>query len=315
VVIESTPSFAGATRLFDAAGEATRDSAEVGYTEIAFGTRVTVRREGLGFVRVAWAPGAVLVSGYEKDARRVSDPWSDLQIGVGVEVLGPESRILETRRLVATLGLAVTVPPWRPDYAEQSEAQKAGELYIADNQGLHAWAFGAESVGAWSVPIELTQNDEWRLLWSTTWDRYLPMPYEASGLEAYRRKALRAALAEASGVATHGKIDYRNRIGGAVGGATAWRLGDFVLGGSAGVSGWTRQAPAVDGTVVEDTGAAALAVGVVLDAAYELFSRGALGLRVGGAVSVVGKNSPEEARTWVSAYLRLGPEPAVTSIF
>jgi hypothetical protein len=319
LVIESTPNFAGATEFYDAAGEATRDNPDVGYNEIGFGARLTARREGLGYVRVAWTPGwipgAVLFSGYEKDAKRVSDPWSDVHLAVGVELIGSESSFLESRALYAALGPTVTIPPGRPDYAEQSEAQEAGELYIAHNQGLKAWALGLESTGSWNVPFALSEADDWRLLWKAAWDRYLPMPYEASSLEAYRRNELRGALGDAAGVGPHEKIDYRNRLSGTVGAATTWRLGSFLLGGGANLRGWVRQAPAVDGTVVTNTGAAGLAAGVALDAAYELFPGGALGLRFGGSVSVAGRNTPQEVRAWTSAYLRLGAEPASTSIY
>lgn len=310
LLIEWVPSFAGAARYYDAAGEPTRSVPEVGYNEIGFGSRLTARWAGVGYARLQWDPGwiprAVLFSGYEKDAKRVSDPWSDLEVAVGVEIAGPVSRVLESERLVALFGPTLTIPFPRPDYAVQAEKQEAGELYIGSNHDLHAWALGVEGALRWTLPVALSEHDEWQLRGRAGWERYLPMPYEESGLEAYRRNEVRTALAEASGTTPHERIDYRNRVSGALGGSTAWRLGSFRLQGSAGVHGWFRQAPGVDGTIVADTEVAALGASLVLDASYELFPRGVLGLSVGGSLPVAGKNSPAEARAWLGTYLRLG---------
>ena len=311
VSIEIPSAVHNAPVAYDSTWRRTAEPNDVGYSEVAFGAELTMWWNGIGWIGAEWVPGAVLFSGYEEDLNRLSDAWADVEVEVGAELVGAEALLLEHSRLTVTTGPRAVIRTVRPDYGLESERQENGQTYVAANQDLHAWAVGLHGRGQWRETLGPTNRlivpVAWRVGGRLTWDRFLPMPYDATGLEAYRRNEVRRAVGDAVDVAPFQNMDYRSRFAGSVAGGAEWRFGSVTLEGELGLSGCWRRAPRIDDLApVADTDVATLRAEGGLGVDVVLGDHFSLGAELGGRLAVVGKNSPAESAVWLSVVTRVG---------
>ncbi len=289
----------------------TDEPANVGYSEVGFGAEVGVWWNGIGWLNAEWLPGAVLFSGYQDDLKRLSDPWADVEVEVGADVVGRDALVVDHDQLTVSAGPRAVIPTARPDYAQESADQESGETYIADNQDLHAWALGLHGGAQWREEPEPGERvlvpAAWRVGGGVAWDRFLPMPYDATGLEAYRRNEVRRAVGDAVEAEPFESIDYRSRFAAGVTGGAEWRFGAVTLDGELGLAGSWRRAPRVDDLApVAGTDVATVHADGGLGVDVALGDRFSLGAELGGRLALVGKNSPAESAVWLSVVTRVG---------
>ncbi len=311
VSIEIPSALHHASVAYDSTWQRTADPADVGYSEVAFGAELVMCWKGIGWIGAEWLPGAVLFSGYEDDLNRLSDAWADVEVEVGSALVGRNGLLGDHSRLTVDAGPRAVIRTARPDYGLESERQENGQTYVAANQDLHAWAVGAHGRGQWRE--ELGASDRlivpaaWRVGGRLAWDRFLPMPYDATGLEAYRRNEVRRAVGDAVDVEPFQTVDYRSRFGGSVAGGAEWRFGAVTLDGELGLSGSWRRAPRIDDlSPVADTDVATLHAESGLGVDVALGDHFSVGAELGGRLALVGKNSPAESAVWLSVVTRVG---------
>jgi len=296
--------------VFSSGGERLQEAAPGPYSELGFGTVVEARVAGIGLIRGLWRPGAVLYSGYAQDTTRVSDPWSDVRLELGAPIAGPGRALWQWRDMAVTAGPRLTIPAPTIDYEEQSRLQTRKDVYIGSNQDLHAWALGLFTDAAWPVlgAAPIREGVEWRrralrVAAGLRWDRFLPVDYATSGLEAYRVNAVRDLLRN---VDPYERIDYRSRFQIDVTARTSWERDDVEVAAAGGVGGWWRVPPRVDDVrPVAGTGAGRVELQTKLEAVVPLVGKLSLGLSADGAVPLVGWNTSGESAVSVAVDMRI----------